>query len=85
MPSNNTGSEHSLLEARSEKGSRQALAQMEGPGALITQMERERERGQWVGRDSRGPEEAQGADPMGIKKGTNTDGCCTLTDSKSSQ
>lgn len=44
MPSNNTGSEHSLLGARSEKGSRQALAQMEGPGALITQMERERER-----------------------------------------
>lgn len=71
MPSNNTGSEHSLLGARSEKGSRQALAQMEGPGALITQMERERERerGQRVGRDSRGPEEAQGADPMGIKKG----------------
>lgn len=44
MPSNNTGSEHSLLGARSEEGSRQALAQMEGPGALITQMEREQER-----------------------------------------
>lgn len=44
MPSNNTGSEHSLLGARSEEGSRQALAQMEGPGALIAQMERKQER-----------------------------------------
>lgn len=61
MPSNNTGSECLVLGARSEEGSRQQLAQTEGPGA------RRGRRGQQIGRDSHGPEGAEGADPVGDK------------------
>lgn len=69
-PSVDTGSERSHLGAHSEEGSRQQLAQTEGPGALTTQTEKGR--GQWAGshsREWREQREWRKLTQLGIKRG----------------